>query len=70
MTAGFNSWQEGKFGINGSPSYAIITSRSFHSGMVNVALVDGSTRSINENIDLSIWRALGTRSSGELVGEF
>ncbi len=66
----FNSWQEGKFGINGSPSYAIITSRSFHFGMVNVALVDGSARSINENIDLSIWRALGTRSSGELIGEF
>ena len=66
----FNSWQEGKNGTNGSPSYAIITSRSFHEGVVNVALADGSGRSISENIDLGIWRALGTRSGDEVVGEF
>ena len=66
----YNSWQEGKNGISGSPSYAIITSRSYHEGIVNVALVDGSTRSISENIDKSVWRALGTRSGGEVIGEF
>ncbi|MEO2036597.1 MAG: DUF1559 domain-containing protein [Planctomycetaceae bacterium] len=66
----FNSWQEGKNGINGSPSYAIITSRSHHSGMVQVALIDGSCRSIAETIDHSIWRGLGTRSDGEVLGEF
>jgi prepilin-type N-terminal cleavage/methylation domain-containing protein len=66
----FNSWQEGKDGINGSPSYAIITSRSFHVGVVQVALMDGSARTISENIDISIWRGLGTRGNGEVLGEF
>jgi hypothetical protein len=66
----YNSWQEGKNGSAGNPSYAIITSRSFHEGIVNVALFDGSTRSISENIDLGIWRALGTRAGGEVLGEF
>ena len=66
----FNSWQEGKNGINGRPSYAIITSRSYHEGFVNVALVDGSARSVSETVDLSLWRALGTRSGGEVVAEF
>ncbi len=66
----YNSWQEGKNGINGPPSYAIITSRSYHTGIVNTALVDGSVRSVSENIDRSLWRALGTRSGGEVIGEF
>jgi prepilin-type N-terminal cleavage/methylation domain-containing protein len=66
----YNSWQEGKGGVGGSPSYAIITSRSPHTGIVQSALVDGSARSISENIDLAIWRALGTRSGGEVVGAF
>ena len=35
--------------------------------MVNVVFFDGSTRSIIENVDLSIWRALGTRAGGEVV---
>ncbi|GAB5439781.1 MAG: DUF1559 domain-containing protein [Fuerstiella sp.] len=66
----YNSWQEGKDGVAGSPSYAIITSRSYHEGIVQIALVDGSSRSISENIDLSIWRGLGTRAGGEVPGEF
>jgi prepilin-type N-terminal cleavage/methylation domain-containing protein len=66
----FNSWQEGRNGVAGSPSYAIITSRSQHPGIVQVALMDGSSRSVSENIDLSIWRGLGTRSGGEVSGEF
>jgi len=66
----YNSWQEGKNGSAGSPTYAMITSRSFHEGVVQVALFDGSARTISENIDLSIWRALSTRSGGEVMGEF
>lgn len=68
--ADFNSWQEGKDGSAGSPTYAIITSRSYHTGAVNAVLVDGSVRTISENISLDIWRALGTRSGGEVLGEF
>ena len=63
----YNSWQEGKNGSSGSPSYAIITSRSFHTGTVNVGMLDGSVRSVSENIDLQTWRALGTRRGGETV---
>lgn len=66
----YNSWQEGRDGSAGSPTYAIITSRSYHRGMVNVVLLDGSTRSVSENIDLTLWRALGTRGGGESIGEF
>lgn len=51
-------------------TYAVITTRSYHTGVVNSALVDGSVRTINENIDLNIWRALGTRAGGEVTGEF
>ncbi len=54
----------------GNPSYAMITSRSYHSGIVNILLFDGSVQSISENIDLSIWHVLGTRSGCEIMGEF
>jgi prepilin-type N-terminal cleavage/methylation domain-containing protein len=66
----FNSWQEGKNGVAGNPSYAMITSRSHHLGIVQVALMDGSSRTVSENIDISIWRALGTRGGSEVPGEF
>ncbi len=65
----FNSWQEGRNGSTGNPTYAIITSRSYHTGQVNVAMVDGSCRGISENIDLAVWRSLGTRAGGETGGE-
>lgn len=70
VDADYNSWQEGKNGRSGSPTYAIITSRSWHAGVVQVALMDGSCRPISENIDLAVWRALGTRAGRELVGDF
>ncbi|HBE67146.1 MAG TPA: prepilin-type cleavage/methylation domain-containing protein [Planctomycetaceae bacterium] len=63
----FNSWQEGKNGTAGSPSYALITSRSFHTGVVNVTLADGSVHSISESIDLLLWRAYSTRAGGEIA---
>jgi len=52
------------------PTYAALTSRSFHPGQVHSLLVDGAVRSISSNIDLATWRAMGTRSGGEIVGEF
>jgi prepilin-type N-terminal cleavage/methylation domain-containing protein len=63
----FNSWQEGRNGSTGSPTYAIITARSYHTRTVNVVLVDGSVQSISESIDLPIWRALSTRAGGEVA---
>jgi prepilin-type N-terminal cleavage/methylation domain-containing protein len=66
----YNSWQEGRNGNAGSISYAAITSRSHHEGIVQAALVDGSVRTISENIDRMLWRSLGTRAGGEVLGEF
>lgn len=70
VDADFNSWQEGRNGIVGSPTYAAITSRSHHTGSVNVLLADGSSRSVIDSIDLSIWRALGTVDGNEVHGDF
>jgi prepilin-type processing-associated H-X9-DG protein len=70
----FNSRQEGKdTGDPDQPTYAAVTARSYHEGVVNVVLLDGSVRSVSENVNLSLWRALGTRTqaAGEpLVSEF
>ena len=54
----------------GKPTYAAVTSRSFHTGIVNSLLMDGSTRSFSENIDVNVWRALGSRAGGEVIGDF
>lgn len=47
------------------PTYAAITARSYHIGSVNVLMMDGSVRSVADNIALTVWRALGTRSGSE-----
>ncbi len=52
------------------PTYAVITSRSHHTGVVNSLMMDGAVRTIDETIDLSIWQALGTRAGDELTNEF
>jgi prepilin-type N-terminal cleavage/methylation domain-containing protein/prepilin-type processing-associated H-X9-DG protein len=54
-----NSQQEGRSLTN--RSYAAVTSRSHHPGLVNVSFMDGSVREIIETIDLRVWRAIGTR---------
>ena len=41
-----------------------------HEGLCQFALCDGSVRAISENIDAGTYNALGTRSGGEVVGEF
>ena len=53
-----------------TPTYAAVTSRSWHVGIVNSLLMDGSVRSISENIDLGTWRNLGQRADGQIIGEF
>lgn len=48
-------------------TYAAITARSFHAGLVNALLLDGVVKGVSENIDLNVWRAAGTRSGSESV---
>jgi hypothetical protein len=64
----FNSMREGRSAT--LPTYASVTSRSHHSGSVNSLLLDGSLRTVYDQIDSRLWKALGTRSGGEVIGEF
>jgi prepilin-type N-terminal cleavage/methylation domain-containing protein/prepilin-type processing-associated H-X9-DG protein len=67
--ADFNSRREG--GSATVPTFAAITARSYHSGgIVNVGLMDGSVRTVSSSVSLAVWRALGTRAGGEVVGNF
>jgi prepilin-type N-terminal cleavage/methylation domain-containing protein len=63
----FNSWQEGRDGNAGQPTYAAITSRSLHVGLVQAGRVDGSVSSFTDSIDQKIWRALSTRAGREVI---
>jgi prepilin-type processing-associated H-X9-DG protein len=43
---------------------------SFHEGGVHVVFCDGAVRFLSENIDNTVQKGLGTRSGGEVVGDF
>ncbi len=64
----YNSQREGK--STTEPTYAAVTSRSYHSGGVNVTMVDGSTHFVSDDIERSNWWAMATRDGGEIVEEF
>jgi prepilin-type N-terminal cleavage/methylation domain-containing protein len=49
------------------PTYAAVTARSYHPGLVNALLMDGSVRTIEDGIELTVWRALGTRAGAEVT---
>ncbi len=66
VSADYNSWQEGLNGRTGKPTYAIITSRSTHPGVVQAAHVDGSVQVMADDIDLATWRSMATRAGGEV----
>ena len=63
----YNSWREGQSGVNGQPTYAVVTSRSHHAGQVQVTMVDGSVQTVADQIDLLVWRAMVTREGGETL---
>lgn len=49
------------------PSRIMTVANSNHPGGVNVCFADGSVRFVKDTVDLSTWRALGTRNGGEVV---
>jgi prepilin-type N-terminal cleavage/methylation domain-containing protein/prepilin-type processing-associated H-X9-DG protein len=55
-TVGGGAVQEGAF-----------TASSHHASAVNVVFADGHLRAIPSSIDLSVWRAIGTRNGGEIL---
>jgi len=50
-------------------TYAVITSRSYHVGLVQVAMMDGSVRGVTDSVALNTWRGLGTRAGREVLTE-
>ncbi len=63
----FNASREGAT-VN-QPTYAVVTARSYHPGLVNALLMDGSVRSFSNGTNLNVWRALGTRGGGEVSND-
>jgi prepilin-type N-terminal cleavage/methylation domain-containing protein len=55
---------------NGSHNKGLSTARSYHSGGVNVVLVEGSVRFIRSSIALNAWRALGSRDANDVAPEY
>lgn len=51
-------------------SYAAVTSRSYHAGLVHVLLLDGSVHSISSTVAHRVWHAMGSRSCGEVVSGY
>ncbi len=64
-THDINWISKGESTANTTPTMAAVTSRSYHSGCVSAAMMDGSTHTATDNIDQTVWRALGTRNGGE-----
>jgi prepilin-type N-terminal cleavage/methylation domain-containing protein/prepilin-type processing-associated H-X9-DG protein len=52
---------------DGGPTYAAITSRSYHPASVNTLFADGSVHSVKNSISVQTWRALGTVGGGEVI---
>ncbi|MCA9153760.1 MAG: DUF1559 domain-containing protein [Planctomycetales bacterium] len=82
---GRSSWIWGRehlttFNTYGTPNIKIpdihrngfgwFAARSQHPGGAQVGLGDGSVRFVADTVDLTTWRALGTRQGGEVLGSF
>ena len=49
-------------------TYAAVTARSYHTGGVNVLLMDGSVRFVRGAVSQATWRAASTAAGGEVLG--
>lgn len=52
------------------PTYASVTSRSYHTGGCNVLFMDGSVKNVNNTVNPTTWFALGSRNGREILGEY
>ena len=62
------SWREGTTATR--QTYAALQARSYHPGLVQALFMDGSVHAIKNQISLDVWRSLGTRSGGEVIGKY
>ncbi len=60
-TAASSAWI---IGVNG-----IFPARSYHAGGVVAAMCDGSTRFIDNNVNLTTYQRLGSRNDGQVVAD-
>jgi prepilin-type processing-associated H-X9-DG protein len=47
--------------------HSVVAARSYHPGAVVVAFGDGHTAIVADEIDINVWRAVGTRNGEEVV---
>ena len=64
-TIDWTNQQEGK--SDTVPTFAAVTSRSYHPDGVNIVMLDGSVHHINDTIHIGVWRALSTRDGEEII---
>ncbi len=55
---------------NASHNKGLTGPRSAHTGGVNLLLCDGSVRFIRDGVQIDTWRALATRTGGEVLGDY
>jgi type II secretory pathway pseudopilin PulG len=55
--------------VPSNPIIGIVSARSNHQNGVEVGFVDGSVRLVKSTVDRNIWRALGTKSGGEIISK-
>ncbi|CAL1151153.1 unnamed protein product [Cladocopium goreaui] len=65
VDADFNTSRVGVSDTN--VTYASVTARSYHPGVVNAVRMDGSARTFANDIEPVVWRALATRNGDEVV---
>jgi hypothetical protein len=59
------------YGVSaGADEYRLVPPSSYHVGLVHMTFLDGSVRSISDNVDAAVFRACGTIRGGEVINEF
>jgi prepilin-type N-terminal cleavage/methylation domain-containing protein len=66
-TTGADVDLETRLVVQGGPTFAALTARSYHPGGVDVLLGDGSVRFVKDTVNGTTWRALGTIRGGEVI---
>lgn len=51
-------------------SHTVMSATSRHTGIVHVLMTDGAVKPASNNIDKTLWRALGSRAGNETIGDF